>query len=95
MFCDLLYLISALKQGNDKLSLPLDPVARFHLRNGASCFRINYMANPAKYGLETSAGLMVNYKYERDINLHEDNIVKFLETSSFPLGHQVQGLLNL
>lgn len=31
--------------------LPLDPVARFHLRNGASLHSINWMANPSLQGL--------------------------------------------
>jgi malonyl-CoA decarboxylase len=43
----------------------LDPVANFHLSNGASLERINWMANPASYGLEESLGLMVNYRYDR------------------------------
>ena len=43
----------------------LDPVANFHLSNGASLERINWMANPAPYGIEESFGLMVNYRYDR------------------------------
>ena len=43
---------------------PLDPVARFHLRNGARLERINWMADPSPAGLAQSAGLMVNYVYD-------------------------------
>jgi malonyl-CoA decarboxylase len=43
----------------------LDPVANFHLSNGASVERINWMANPASYGIDESLGLMVNYRYDR------------------------------
>jgi malonyl-CoA decarboxylase len=43
----------------------LDPVANFHLSNGASLERINWMANPAEYGIDESLGLMVNYRYDR------------------------------
>ena len=43
----------------------IDPVANFHLSNGASLERINWMANPAPYGIEESFGLMVNYRYDR------------------------------
>ena len=43
----------------------LDPVANFHLSNGASLERLNWMANPASYGIEESLGLMVNYRYDR------------------------------
>ena len=45
-------------------SHPLDPVARFHLRNGARLERINWMADPSPAGLAQSAGLMVNYVYD-------------------------------
>jgi malonyl-CoA decarboxylase len=41
-----------------------DPVAKFHLGNGARLERINWMANPAKRGLQESFGLMVNYLYD-------------------------------
>ena len=43
---------------------PLDPVARFHLRNGARLERINWMSDPSPTGLAQSAGLMVNYLYD-------------------------------
>jgi malonyl-CoA decarboxylase len=43
----------------------VDPVANFHLSNGASLERINWMANPASYGIDESLGLMVNYRYDR------------------------------
>lgn len=43
---------------------PLDPVARFHTRNGASLHRLNWLGNPSQGGLHKSAGLMVNYMYD-------------------------------
>ena len=43
---------------------PLDPVARFHLRNGARLERVNWMSDPSPTGLRQSAGLMVNYVYD-------------------------------
>ncbi len=43
---------------------PVDPVARFHLGNGASLRQINWLADISSKGLEQSAGLMVNYLYE-------------------------------
>ena len=45
-------------------SHPLDPVARFHLRNGARLERINWMSDPSPAGIRQSAGLMVNYVYD-------------------------------
>ncbi len=43
---------------------PIDPVARFHLGNGALLDRINPQANLTPTGLERSAGMMVNYRYD-------------------------------
>ena len=45
-------------------SHPLDPVARFHLRNGARLERINWLSDPSPGGLARSAGMMVNYVYD-------------------------------
>ncbi|CAM3498457.1 Malonyl-CoA decarboxylase [Bordetella sputigena] len=45
---------------------PLDPVARFHLGNGARIERINWGADRSPKGLAQSAALMVNYLYELD-----------------------------
>ena len=42
---------------------PVDPVARFHLANGARIERINWMGDLSDKGLRESAGLMVNYLY--------------------------------
>ena len=45
---------------------PLDAVARFHLGNGARLERVNWMADASKNGLQQSAGMMVNYVYDKD-----------------------------
>lgn len=42
---------------------PLDPVARFHLGNGASLERINWAADDSAAGMDRSVGIMVNYVY--------------------------------
>jgi malonyl-CoA decarboxylase len=42
---------------------PLDAVARFHLGNGASLERLNWMGDTSEQGMARSAGLMVNYVY--------------------------------
>ena len=50
-----------------------DPVARFHLDNGARLERLNASANLSAPGLKQSAGLMVNYLYDLNkIELHHD-----------------------
>jgi malonyl-CoA decarboxylase len=53
-----LYLLHA-KEGTD----PADPVARFHLANGARLRRINWLSDVSPAGLRRSAGLTANYVY--------------------------------
>lgn len=43
-----------------------DPVAKFHLGNGARLQRINWAGDLSKNGLRQSFGVMVNYLYELD-----------------------------
>lgn len=43
---------------------PLDPVARFHLGNGARIERLNWAGDPSNKGLKQSFGIMVNYLYD-------------------------------
>ena len=43
---------------------PADPVARFHLGNGARLERINWLGNVSPRGLRESYGIMVNYLYD-------------------------------
>jgi malonyl-CoA decarboxylase len=44
----------------------LDPVAHFHLSNGARIERLNWMGDSSPKGLRQSAGIMVNYLYRLD-----------------------------
>ena len=43
---------------------PIDPVARFHLGNGARLDRINWLGDVSRKGLAEARGLMVNYRYD-------------------------------
>ena len=43
---------------------PVDPVARFHIGNGARLERINWLGDKSARGLRQSHGIMVNYLYE-------------------------------
>ena len=43
----------------------LDPVAHFHLSNGARIEQINWLADCSAKGLGQSCGLMVNYRYRQ------------------------------
>jgi len=47
----------------DAQGRPRDPVARFHLRNGARLERVNWLADTSPKGLRESLGIMVNYLY--------------------------------
>jgi malonyl-CoA decarboxylase len=42
---------------------PADPVARFHLGNGARLARLNWFGDPSDAGLQRSAGVTANYVY--------------------------------
>ncbi len=54
-----------------------DPVAKFHLGNGARLQRINWAADLSKNGLRQSGGMMVNYLY--DVDRVEEYHQRFLE----------------
>ncbi len=41
----------------------IDPVARFHLSNGARVERLLFLANPTQVGHERGLAMMVNYRY--------------------------------
>jgi malonyl-CoA decarboxylase len=44
----------------------IDPVARFHLGNGARLERINRLGNTAPRAIQESFGIMVSYLYDHD-----------------------------
>ncbi len=44
----------------------LDPVAHFHLTNGARMERLNWLADLSPKGMRQSAGIMINYLYRLD-----------------------------
>ncbi|MEO7391123.1 MAG: malonyl-CoA decarboxylase family protein [Ramlibacter sp.] len=48
----------------NQVGKPVDPVARFHLGNGARVERLNWAGDPSTKGLKQSYGLMVNYLYD-------------------------------
>lgn len=55
---------------------PFDPVARFHLRNGASLKRINWLSDCSPNGFRQSSGMLVNYIYDPDkiVQNHENYV---------------------
>jgi malonyl-CoA decarboxylase len=53
-------------KAKSKSGAPLDPVARFHLGNGAAAWRVNWPADLSDGALRRAHGLMINYLYEPD-----------------------------
>ncbi len=64
-----------------------DPVAYFHLSNGARLDRINVFANVSRRGIEESAGLMVNYRYAPEE--FESNHEAFVHRLEIPLSKKL------
>ena len=78
------YLARELQDGK-----PLDPVARFHLGNGARVERLNWAADPSAKGLKQSFGLMVNYLYDlKRIDKHRD----LLAQAKVPVSGDIEDL---
>ena len=71
--------------------MPNDPVARFHLGNGASLEQINFLADTSKKGVESSACLMVNYLY--DLAKVEQNHEKFISEKKIIISKSAKKLL--
>lgn len=70
---------------------PLDPVARFHLANGASVERLNWAADQSAAGFERSLGIMVNYLYApKEIERHHE---AYFRDGSIAASSQVRRLL--
>ncbi len=56
--------------------LPLDPVARFHLRNGARVERLNWHGDTSEKGQSESHTMLVNYRYSgQDLESNHDALV--------------------
>ncbi|MBV8427536.1 MAG: malonyl-CoA decarboxylase [Hyphomicrobiales bacterium] len=67
---------------------PLDPVARFHLGNGARLERLNWPGDTSERGLREAHGLMVNYLYKLDDI--ETNHEAFVTRNEVVASHQVR-----
>ena len=69
---------------------PIDPVARFHLKNGARLERINWLGDISARGLTQSAGIMINYRYLLDDI--EKNHEAYMKEGRITLGPEVRAL---
>jgi Malonyl-CoA decarboxylase C-terminal domain len=72
-------------------SIRIDPVARFHLGNGARLERINWLGNSAPRGIQESFGIMVNYLYDHDSI--ENNHEAFVRDRTIVRSAEVDALL--
>ena len=70
---------------------PLDPVARFHLGNGARLHRMHGGADLSAKGREQSAGIMVNYLY--DLARIEENHEAFFDEGRIAVSRTISRLL--
>lgn len=69
---------------------PNDPVARFHLGNGAVLEQLNFGGDRSEKGMAQSGGLMVNYLY--DLKVVEANHEAFHESKAVPLSSALKPL---
>ena len=69
---------------------PNDPVAKFHLGNGAILERINLNADLSSKGLIQSKGVMINYLYNLDIL--EENHELFFKTKEVKQSDAIKSL---
>jgi malonyl-CoA decarboxylase len=69
---------------------PLDPVARFHLKNGARLERLNWLGDVSTKGLRQSFGIMASYRYVlSDI---EKNHEAYMHGSEIAMGPEMKTL---
>jgi malonyl-CoA decarboxylase len=67
-----------------------DPVAHFHLSNGATLQQLNWMADVSPKGIRQSCGMMVNYLYDPlTIDTNSEN---YVQTGSIAMSSTIRDL---
>ncbi len=79
-----------LLEAKDRRGRPRDPVARFHLGNGAQVHEVHARADLSPRGLKQSCGAMVNYLY--DVDSVEQNHEDFVTRGSIAAARGVRAL---
>ena len=79
-----------LTESNREDNLPNDPVARFHLGNGAILHKINLHGDQSKKGMAQSHGIMINYLY--DLDIVEKNHELFFKNKEVVLSGEMKSL---
>ncbi|EHH31899.1 Malonyl-CoA decarboxylase, mitochondrial, partial [Macaca mulatta] len=69
----------------------LNPVANFHLQNGAVLWRVNWMADVSLKGITGSCGLMANYRYFLEET--GPNSTSYLSSKNIKASEQVLSLV--
>ena len=80
------YYLTAVRKNDE----PLDPVARFHLGNGARMEKLNWLADTSRPGMQRSAGIMVNYLYR--LSDVEKNHEAFVREHEVVASHELKKL---
>lgn len=80
------YLVDEKRSSSDRAAL--DPVANFHLRNGALLHGVNFGADLSAKGLNSSCGIMVNYLY--DLGAIRDRSKAYIRTGQVPFSPAVR-----
>ncbi len=82
--------VKYLIESNREDQLPNDPVARFHLGNGAILHKINLNADLSAKGMKQSNGIMINYLY--DLTIVEKNHEQFFKDKGVILSNEIKSL---
>ncbi|WP_147126735.1 malonyl-CoA decarboxylase domain-containing protein [Shimia ponticola] len=77
-----------LRHAKTSKGLPFDPVARFHLGNGAQIYAVHGNGDTSPNGIQQSSGAMVNYHY--DLTKIEANHERFQQSGEVALDDAFQ-----
>ncbi|XP_071752970.1 malonyl-CoA decarboxylase, mitochondrial [Centroberyx gerrardi] len=78
--------------GEKRRGYALNPVANFHLQNGATMWRLNWHADTSPRGVANSCGIMVNYRYF--LSETPKNSALYLQNKVIAASEQVLGLVS-
>lgn len=70
----------------------LDPVAHFHLNNGARINRLLWLADTSERGMRQSYGMMVSYRYE--LAEVDENHERFVNSGKIAAARRIERLLD-
>nr|XP_033799701.1 malonyl-CoA decarboxylase, mitochondrial [Geotrypetes seraphini] len=88
----LMRLVAWYLYGEKHRGFALNPVANFHLQNGAVMWRINWMADTSPRGVTLSCGMMVNYRYF--LQDTSTNSARYLRMKHIEASEQVLNLVS-